>query len=299
MGQAVQDHGRRLDRAAGLAGHHVVQAGVAKLWGAENAAFLHNGGAGVAGFAGHGTPAYTWWGSFLTGFVVPNAAWIAVLVAVGEFAIGIALCLGLFTRVAALGSLALLFTYVMSGTASVCAFYALVAIVILAMWRTAGWIGVDGLMASYRQRHHHEHALHTPIRNLLSQVADGTPTADKPPDPAPANPAGATCASRPHQRSRARTEPEASASAAASGIYTAPRSTQGASSPSVRRSARLTRSQPGISRPRITTGSAAVVPTSSSDSRGSTLIIAPPWLLAAIAMLPPMRNARPPNIFFS
>jgi hypothetical protein len=49
--------------------------------------------------------------------------------------------------------LALLFTYVMSGTASVCAFYALFAIVILATWRTSSWIGVDGLVAGYRQRH--------------------------------------------------------------------------------------------------------------------------------------------------
>jgi hypothetical protein len=84
-----------------------IQAGSAKLWGAEAAAFIH-GGAGVA---------------------------------------------GLFTRVAALGSLALLFTYVMSGTASVCAFYAAFAIVILVMWRTSSWIGVDGLVAGYRQRH--------------------------------------------------------------------------------------------------------------------------------------------------
>jgi thiosulfate dehydrogenase (quinone) large subunit len=97
--------------------------------------------------------AYSWWGSFLHSFVVPNASWIAVLVAVGEFAIGIALCLGLFTRIAALGSLALLFTYVMSGTASVCAFYALFAIVILVMWRTSSWLGIDGLVASYRQHH--------------------------------------------------------------------------------------------------------------------------------------------------
>jgi hypothetical protein len=85
--------------------------------------------------------------------VVPNAAAIGVLVAVGELAIGIALAAGLFTRVAALGSLALLFTYVMSGTASVCACYALFAIVILVMWRTSGWIGADGLIAGYRQRH--------------------------------------------------------------------------------------------------------------------------------------------------
>jgi thiosulfate dehydrogenase (quinone) large subunit len=130
-----------------------IQAGAAKLWGAEAAGFLHNGGAGVAGFAAHGTPAYSWWGSFLHGFVVPNAGWIGILVAVAEYAIGIALVAGLFTRIAALGSLALLFTYVMSGTASVCAWYALFAIVILVMWRTASWIGADGLIAAYRQRH--------------------------------------------------------------------------------------------------------------------------------------------------
>jgi thiosulfate dehydrogenase [quinone] large subunit len=129
-----------------------IQAGSAKLWGAEAAAFVH-GGAGVAGFAAHGTPAYSWWGSFLHGFVVPNAGAIGVLVAVSELAIGIALVAGLFTRVAALGSLALLFTYVMSGTASVCAWYALFAIVVLVMWRTASWIGVDGLISAYRQRH--------------------------------------------------------------------------------------------------------------------------------------------------
>lgn len=129
-----------------------IQAGVSKLWGAENPSFLHNNGAGVAGFAAHGVPAYNWWGSFLHSFVVPNAGWIAVVVAISEFAFGVALALGLFTRLAALGSLALLFTYVMSGTASVCAFYALFALVILATWRTSSWIGVDGLISGYRQR---------------------------------------------------------------------------------------------------------------------------------------------------
>ena len=130
-----------------------IQAGVAKLWGAENPGFMHNGGAGVAGFASHGAAAYSWWGSFLHSFVVPNAGWIGVVVAVSEFAIGICLALGFLTPLAALGSLALLFTYVMSGTASVCAFYALFAIVLLAMWKTSSWIGVDGLISGYRQRH--------------------------------------------------------------------------------------------------------------------------------------------------
>ena len=156
-----------------------IQAGWAKLFGAENPYFLHHNGAGVAGFAAHGSPAYTWWGHFLTGFVVPNAGWIGVLVAVSELVIGVALVAGLFTRIAALGSLALLFTYVMSGTASVCAWYALFAIVILVMWRTSSWIGIDGLISNYRQRRHHERGLHTPIRRFLSHVADGTPTVSK------------------------------------------------------------------------------------------------------------------------
>jgi thiosulfate dehydrogenase (quinone) large subunit len=156
-----------------------IQAGVAKLWGDENAGFMHNNGAAVAGFASHGHPAYTWWGSFLNSFVVPNSGWIAILVAVAELAIGIALCLGLFTRIAAISSLALLFTYVMSGTASVCGWYALFAIVILAMWRTSSWIGVDGLVASYRQHRQHERGLHTPIRDFLSHVLDGTPIVGK------------------------------------------------------------------------------------------------------------------------
>jgi thiosulfate dehydrogenase [quinone] large subunit len=131
-----------------------IQAGWAKIWGAENSAFLHHNGAGVAGFATHGTSAYTWWHSILTGAVVPNSGAIGIIVAFGELVIGIALVAGFFTRIAALASLVLLFTYVMSGTASVCAFYALFAIVILMTWQTSSWIGVDGVIAAYRQRHH-------------------------------------------------------------------------------------------------------------------------------------------------
>ncbi|MGD0851776.1 MAG: DoxX family protein [Acidimicrobiales bacterium] len=128
------------------------QAGWAKVFGAENPYFLHHNGAGVAGFAGHGIPAYSWWGSLMHSFVVPNASWIAVIVAFGELAIGIGLVAGFMTRTAAVCSLLLLFTYIMSGTASVCAFYALCALIVLATWRTSSWFGVDGLIAGFRQR---------------------------------------------------------------------------------------------------------------------------------------------------
>jgi thiosulfate dehydrogenase [quinone] large subunit len=131
-----------------------MQAGWAKLWGAENAGFLHNGGAAVAGFAAHGVASYSWWGHFLHSFVVPNAGWIGGLVSYAEFFVGVGLVLGLLTPAAAAGALILNLTYMLSGTAGVNPFYALFAVVILATWRTSGWIGVDGLIEGYHQRHH-------------------------------------------------------------------------------------------------------------------------------------------------
>jgi thiosulfate dehydrogenase [quinone] large subunit len=149
-----------------------IQAGWAKVFGAENPGFLHNNGAGVAGFAAHGAPAYSWWGSLMHSFVVPNASWIAVIVAFGELAIGLGLVVGFLTRTAAIASLLLLFTYVMSGTAGVNGFYALCAIIVLATWRTSTWIGLDGLLAGFRQRR----------RNAVPAEIDAVPVAAPTPE---------------------------------------------------------------------------------------------------------------------
>ena len=92
-----------------------------------------------------------------------------MFIAVAEFAIGVALVLGFLTPLASLGSLALLFTYVMSGTASVCAFYALFAVIILATWRTSSWLGVDGLIGGYVQRRRHRR-LTAKTAQVLSMV---------------------------------------------------------------------------------------------------------------------------------
>ena len=115
---------------------------------------MHHDGAGVAGFAAHGVAAYSWWASFLHGFVIPNAGWIGVLIASWPGCHRHRLGGRVIRPLAALGSLALLFTYVMSGTASVLAFYALFSVVILATWRTSSWLGVDGLVMGYLQRRH-------------------------------------------------------------------------------------------------------------------------------------------------
>jgi len=144
-----------------------IQAGWSKVFGAENPSFLHHNGAGVAGFASGPNAAYSWWASIMHSFVVPNASWIAVIVAFGELAIGLGLVVGFLTRTAALASLLLLFTYVMSGTASVTAFYALCALIVLATWRTSTWISVDGLIAGFRQRRHHTAI----VESTLAEVA--------------------------------------------------------------------------------------------------------------------------------
>jgi hypothetical protein len=43
------------------------------------------------------------------------------------------------------------------------------------MWRTASWIGADGLIALYRQHHTGQHN----VRHIFTKIADGTPTATR------------------------------------------------------------------------------------------------------------------------
>ena len=138
---------------------------VARLWlgyewlnvgyqkpGAENAGFWNNGGAAVKGYAtagitgsatGKGGASYGWWASFLHNFVVPNATWIAKLIALSEFAIGLLLIVGLFTGAAALAGVGLNLIYMFSGTAGVNPAYALVGVFLILAWRNAGYLGLD------------------------------------------------------------------------------------------------------------------------------------------------------------
>jgi len=133
-------------------GYQWFNAGYQKVWGSEKLAFWYNGGAGVYGFAKGGVAAnhgayasvgYGWWAAFLHNFVMPNASWLAKLIALGEMAIGIALILGLFTGVAAFCAVLLNFTYMMTGTAGVNPMYALVGVLLVLAWRNAGLIGMD------------------------------------------------------------------------------------------------------------------------------------------------------------
>jgi thiosulfate dehydrogenase (quinone) large subunit len=152
-----------------------IQAGKAKLWGSENSAFLHHGGAGVHGFATAGIKlaSYSWWGHFLHGFVLPNSGWIGVAISVSEFVIGIALVLGVFTPGFAFLALGLNVVYMFSGTAGVNPVYAIFAVVLILAWRTSGWIGADGLAMGYLQRRHNAPGIERPAtdrRGLLGTI---------------------------------------------------------------------------------------------------------------------------------
>jgi thiosulfate dehydrogenase [quinone] large subunit len=135
-------------------GYQWLNAGYQKVWGSEKMVFWYGGGAGVYGFAKSGVTAnatpmgavgFGWWAGFLHNFVMPNASWLAKVISLGEMAVGIGLILGLFTGVAALGAVALNFTYMMTGTAGVNPLFALAGVGLVLAWRNAGLLGLDSL----------------------------------------------------------------------------------------------------------------------------------------------------------
>ncbi len=132
-------------------GYGWLHAGYEKLWGSLHAVFWNGAGvkglaaAGVAGStAGKGAGAsYGWWAGFLHNVVIPNASWIAKLVAVSEFTIGVLLILGLFTGAAAAAGLSLNLVYMFSGSDTVNPAFAAVAVLLILAWRNAGYLGLD------------------------------------------------------------------------------------------------------------------------------------------------------------
>lgn len=135
-------------------GYEWLIAGAAKLFGVESTAFWKTG-LGVKGYAlgaiaaskgPHAQVSYGWWVAVLRDFVVPNYALIAKADALAEFAIGIALILGLFAGVAALVGLSLNFTYILSGTVSTNPVFIVLGVLLVLAWRNAGWYGIDGIL---------------------------------------------------------------------------------------------------------------------------------------------------------
>ncbi len=88
--------------------------------------------------------AYDWYRSFIQ-FLLDNGAytWFSKVIMFGELAVGIGLVLGLLTGIAAFGGAFLNWNFIMAGTASTNAFLFVIALLIMAAWRVAGWYGLD------------------------------------------------------------------------------------------------------------------------------------------------------------
>lgn len=97
----------------------------------------------IAGATGEHPAVQSWWASFLEGFALPNVGLFNFLVPWGEFLVGIALILGIFTTFSALMGITMNFAFLFSGTVSTNAQMVLLAIFILVAGKNAGKYGLD------------------------------------------------------------------------------------------------------------------------------------------------------------
>ncbi len=88
--------------------------------------------------------AYDWYREFLEFMLNAQAyTWFAKLVAVGEFAVGIALLAGIFTGIAAFFGAFMNWNFMLAGSASTNPVMGLLGLGIVLAWKTAGWWGLD------------------------------------------------------------------------------------------------------------------------------------------------------------
>lgn len=84
-----------------------------------------------------------WWAAFLENVAIPGANVFSFLVMWGEFLVGIALILGIFTNFAALMGIVMNFAFVFSGTVSSNPQMILLTAFLLAAGLNAGRLGLD------------------------------------------------------------------------------------------------------------------------------------------------------------
>jgi thiosulfate dehydrogenase (quinone) large subunit len=105
-----------------------------------------------------------WWAAFIEHFALPNVGLFNVLVPWGEFLVGIALILGIFTTFAALMGAVMNFAFMFSGTTSTNPQMVLLTVFILVAGANAGRYGLDHWVLPYiRQFTHKIHRPHRPV----------------------------------------------------------------------------------------------------------------------------------------
>ncbi|RMG95574.1 MAG: DoxX family membrane protein [Chloroflexi bacterium] len=88
--------------------------------------------------------AFDWYRSFIQFLLdTESYTWFAKVIAYGEFLVGIALILGLFTGIAAFFGGFMNWNFIMAGAASTNGLMLVVAMLLILAWKVAGYIGLD------------------------------------------------------------------------------------------------------------------------------------------------------------
>jgi thiosulfate dehydrogenase (quinone) large subunit len=93
---------------------------------------------------------YDWYRGFIQGMLDAQAyTWFAKLVAIGEFAIGVALIIGILVGFAAFFGAFMNFNFMLAGSASSNPVLFFLAILLILAWKSAGYFGVDRWLLPY------------------------------------------------------------------------------------------------------------------------------------------------------
>jgi thiosulfate dehydrogenase [quinone] large subunit len=85
----------------------------------------------------------SWYAWFLQNVVLTNATVWSFVISGGEFLVGVALILGIFTGIAAAFGGFMNMNYLLAGTVSTNPILFLIAMALILAWKTAGWWGLD------------------------------------------------------------------------------------------------------------------------------------------------------------
>lgn len=126
-----------------------LQSGIGKV---QNPAWVGpEAGGAVTGFvmgalektSGAHPSVQSWYGDFLSNFVLGNAQIFSHTVAFGEVLVGLGLILGAFTGIAAFFGAFMNMNFLLAGTVSINPILLICQLFLILAWRVAGWWGLD------------------------------------------------------------------------------------------------------------------------------------------------------------